>query len=484
MDYDNYWDFYNGDPCEWWTLSDGSYYGDSGTFDVPYQDTWYIIFWNNDADMQTTYLESSVTYIENYFGGTRIDYEVYGYTYFLNPLQEGGIVDWYFEGTNTYVGIEVMAMDDTEFYDFQNSGSYMFYPLSDGSYYSDSGTFTVPYADEWYFVFWNSDSDELATDLNWGAIYDDAYEENDYLTNPAYIDTETWYYDLVALDDDCYSFYMETGETAYVDIYFIDEDGDLDLYLFDLDENVLAHSGSTTDNEFLYFEATYSGNYIICVATAWGTNDNYDLYVDIETSGVVEEFTIDASSGANGDIDPNGAQIVTEGDDITFTFDPDVGFMVDYVLVDDVDQGALSDYTFTDVQEDHSIEVYFIEDPDYIAYDIDASSGSNGDIDPSGVIVVTEGDDITFTFDPDTGYMVDYVLVDGDNKGSVLTYTFTDVDQDHTIEVYFIEDPDYVPPDDEPEEPFISGYSTYLLLLVMGVSVFVSVSFIRRRRMS
>ena len=124
----------------------------------------------------------------------------------------------------------------------------------------------------------------------------------------------------------------------------------------------------------------------------------------------------------------------------------------------------------------------------YLTFSIDASSGPNGDIDPSGDNWVYEGDDITFTFDPDVGYMVDYVLVDGVDMGALSSYTFENVVEDHTIEVYFISDPDYVPDDpddpDDPDEPFISGYSMYLLILVMGVSVFVSVSFIRRRRMS
>ncbi len=96
---------------------------------------------------------------------------------------------------------------------------------------------------------------------------------------------------------------------------------------------------------------------------------------------------------------------------------------------------------------------------------------------------VGEGEDITFTFDPDEGYMVDYVLVDDVDIGDPSKYSFNDVDEDHSIEVFFKEDPDYDPGDD-PDEPFISGYSTYLLILVMGVSVFVSARFIRRRRMS
>ncbi|MFX0036294.1 MAG: zinc ribbon domain-containing protein [Candidatus Hermodarchaeota archaeon] len=44
----------------YYSLSDGSYYRDSGIFKPPSYDHWYIIFFNNDPDMQTTYLTYDV----------------------------------------------------------------------------------------------------------------------------------------------------------------------------------------------------------------------------------------------------------------------------------------------------------------------------------------------------------------------------------------------------------------------------------------
>lgn len=43
-----------------YTLSDGSYIRDSGTFKPRSDDTWYIVFLNSDSDMQTTYLTYDV----------------------------------------------------------------------------------------------------------------------------------------------------------------------------------------------------------------------------------------------------------------------------------------------------------------------------------------------------------------------------------------------------------------------------------------
>lgn len=43
-----------------YTLSDGSYIRDSGTFKPRSDDTWYVVFLNDDSDMQTTYLTYDV----------------------------------------------------------------------------------------------------------------------------------------------------------------------------------------------------------------------------------------------------------------------------------------------------------------------------------------------------------------------------------------------------------------------------------------
>ena len=57
----------------------------------------------------------------------------------------------------------------------------------------------------------------------------------------------------------------------------------------------------------------------------------------------------------------------------------------------------------------------------------------NGSINPSGNIVVTEGSNQSFTIMPDYGYQIEKVLVDGDLTSPVSTYTFNNVNEDHTI---------------------------------------------------
>jgi len=76
-----------------------------------------------------------------------------------------------------------------------------------------------------------------------------------------------------------------------------------------------------------------------------------------------------------------------------------------------------------------------------IVYDtIIATAGANGNINPSGTVIVEEGEDQTFTFSADNGYEVDELLVDGVNVPDSIaggSYTFVNVTANHTISVSF-----------------------------------------------
>lgn len=71
-------------------------------------------------------------------------------------------------------------------------------------------------------------------------------------------------------------------------------------------------------------------------------------------------------------------------------------------------------------------------------YTINATHGGNGVIVPAGSIWVDPGDDITFRYVPDTGYTYTDVMVDGVIVNYAWsTYTFENVQTDHTISVNF-----------------------------------------------
>ena len=81
----------------------------------------------------------------------------------------------------------------------------------------------------------------------------------------------------------------------------------------------------------------------------------------------VPTYTITTNVGEGGSISPSGNIILTEGDSQTFTFIPDSGYGIKDVLVDDISQGEITSYTFTDVTANHTLSVIFKEIPRVIA---------------------------------------------------------------------------------------------------------------------
>ena len=70
-------------------------------------------------------------------------------------------------------------------------------------------------------------------------------------------------------------------------------------------------------------------------------------------------------------------------------------------------------------------------------YNIVATAGPNGSINPEGLIPVNHGSNQSFTINADAGYAIDNVLVDNTPVGNVSFYEFTNVNSDHTIHASF-----------------------------------------------
>ncbi|MFO7933421.1 MAG: GDSL-type esterase/lipase family protein [Bacteroidales bacterium] len=150
-------------------------------------------------------------------------------------------------------------------------------------------------------------------------------------------------------------------------------------------------------------------------------------------SGIVVTHTITAVEGTGGSIEPSGAVDVTHGQDQAFTITPEEGYELVDVLVDGERVGAVHEYTFTDVQSDHSISASF----ELRTHTITSVAGTGGSIEPSGAVDVTYGQDQAFTITPEEGYELVVVMVDGEVIGAVPEYIFTDVQSDHSVSASF-----------------------------------------------
>ncbi|MBN2026118.1 MAG: hypothetical protein JW854_05105 [Actinobacteria bacterium] len=154
---------------------------------------------------------------------------------------------------------------------------------------------------------------------------------------------------------------------------------------------------------------------------------------DVPQPGGKIPYTITATAGSGGSIDPTGEVTVYHGDNQTFTITPDANCKVDSVMVDGSPVRQHDSYTFTNVTDNHTIEASFA----IHKYMITVTAGANGSITPSGNVYVNDGDSQTFTITPDEYYEVEDVLVDGGSVGAVTSYTFTNVTDNHTIEASF-----------------------------------------------
>ena len=173
----------------------------------------------------------------------------------------------------------------------------------------------------------------------------------------------------------------------------------------------------------------------------WFTNPNAPLiraYFNEQTSPV-PYYTITASTNSTagqGYISPSGSVSVLENSDKTFRIIPNIagGYVIDSLIVDGNYIGKLTTYTFDDVTSNHTIRAVFKVAP---IYTIDASSGSNGNISPSGQIAVSEGNDKTFTISANPGYEIDSLIVNGNYVGKSSSYTFSSVNANHSIRAVF-----------------------------------------------
>ena len=117
----------------------------------------------------------------------------------------------------------------------------------------------------------------VTVDYNADDVYDSSGEDNDYMTDPTVISTEGWIDDLVCIDDDYYNVTMEEGDFLYVEMSFSNDEGDIDLFVLDEDENMLAYSGYWSDMEYIVFYCDQAGDYSLLVYP-YEINLNYSLY--------------------------------------------------------------------------------------------------------------------------------------------------------------------------------------------------------------
>lgn len=157
----------------------------------------------------------------------------------------------------------------------------------------------------------------------------------------------------------------------------------------------------------------------------------------IAATFAIDTYNIVSSTGANGTISPLGTTAVNYNGSQAYTMTPSAHYKVASVLVDGINQGSITSYTFSNVVAAHTISVTFSQ----ITWTITASAGANGSISPSGGVSVVDGNNQSFTITANTGYHIADILVDGVSVGTTSPYQFTNVTAAHTIVASFAVSP-------------------------------------------
>ncbi|PCJ59071.1 MAG: hypothetical protein COA79_11980, partial [Planctomycetota bacterium] len=181
---------------------------------------------------------------------------------------------------------------------------------------------------------------------------------------------------------------------------------------------------------------------VLIDGTSVGTPSNYtfssvtsDHNISVSFKDILITHSIFVNAKSNGNATPNGSITAGASTDLTIMFTPDGGFLIDKVMVDGVNKGAISEYKLTNISSDHVISVFFKSA--IITHQITAFSGANGAISPAGLVKVNDKDSQEFTFIPNSEYEIDEVSIDGTNIGSPQSYKFINVTTDHTIDVQY-----------------------------------------------
>ena len=113
--------------------------------------------------------------------------------------------------------------------------------------------------------------------------------------------------------------------------------------------------------------------------------------------------TISVSHNAGGSVTPDGEWEVDYGASQTIAIQPDPGYRISSVVVNDVDHGAISSYTFERLTYDADVQVTFEAVPQEDVFDITLAQSEHGSVTASHSSA-SAGQPIQLSVQPETGY--------------------------------------------------------------------------------
>lgn len=156
------------------------------------------------------------------------------------------------------------------------------------------------------------------------------------------------------------------------------------------------------------------------------------MVVPVEGGGGDYFARIITTSSSGGTISPSGVVVVLKGESKSFTFTASTGYQIADVKIDGVSKGVQSSWSFTNIQEDHTVDVTFSKIRFTVSKNVTGPGSISGEGNPE------YGSTQVYTISPSTGARITGVTVDGTSKGIVSSVTLTNITANHTVSATFI----------------------------------------------
>ncbi|MCX8481332.1 MAG: fibronectin type III domain-containing protein, partial [Sediminibacterium sp.] len=189
----------------------------------------------------------------------------------------------------------------------------------------------------------------------------------------------------------------------------------------------------TPNTAYVIDSITINGNKIANVNNLTLDSVKENLIISVKFKS--QYITITSLAGTGGNISPKGVINVNYGDRPTYIITPNTGYIIDSLLLNNTRININNNkYTFDSVKANQIIRVAF----KLQTYTITAIAGNGGSIAPQGTSTVHYGDRPSYTITPNTGYLIDSVLVHNTTVNSINNnYIFDSIKADQTIRVVF-----------------------------------------------
>jgi hypothetical protein len=106
---------------------------------------------------------------------------------------------------------------------------------------------------------------------------------------------------------------------------------------------------------------TFNGNLgdVFVYTNALPDADRMALEADLRTKFLSTDYTVTATAGAGGYINPTGTTLINQGGTQTLTITPLPGYAVTNVVVDGLPRGSTNSWTFANVRTNHTLTASF-----------------------------------------------------------------------------------------------------------------------------